>query len=99
MGERTLTAAVKAEVDKSLVRAALFVELVLDSTTLRLWTGTGSFTLGGNPFTGVGTYGGMLHPGFAAEVEKAMAEELSPEVAAAAQQSASADPLRDPSQA
>ena len=47
----------------------------------------------------IGIYGGMLHPGFAAELEKAMAEELSPEIAIAAQQNASADPLRDPSQA
>ncbi len=47
----------------------------------------------------LGVWGGQLHPGFVAEVKKAMAEELSPEAAMAAQQSASADPLRDASQA
>ena len=36
-------------------------------------------------------YGGMLDPGFTACLMKAAAEELSPEVAIAAQQSSSAD--------
>jgi hypothetical protein len=39
-------------------------------------------------------YGGMLDPGFAAQLRKAAAEELSPDVAIAAEQSSFSDPSR-----
>lgn len=59
MGERTLTAAVKSEVDKILVRPALFVEILLDGGPIRLWSGIGNFILGGNVYNGVGHFGGI----------------------------------------
>jgi len=73
MGERDVTAPVKAELSKGVVYPALFVEMLFDGGTLRLWSGYGDRLFGGsddsseiveattkaNPhtFTGSGTMG------------------------------------------
>lgn len=57
MGERDLTAAVKAELSKGVVYPALFVEMLFDGGPLRLWSGFGDLTFNGNVFTGSGTLG------------------------------------------
>lgn len=59
MGERALEAATKSELSQSLVRLAVFVELFLDSSTVRVWSGVGNYTLNAVVFTGVGSFGGI----------------------------------------
>jgi hypothetical protein len=57
MGERDLTAAIKAELSKDQVQIALFVEMIFDSGALRLWSGIGDRILNGNTFNGAGQFG------------------------------------------
>lgn len=59
MGERVLTANVKAELTKSNIQIGIFVECIFDGGPLRLWSGIGNFTLLGNVYTGVGSLGGI----------------------------------------
>jgi hypothetical protein len=57
MGERSLTTAIRAEVAKGNIQFALFVEMIFDGGTVRLWTGYGNFTLNSHVFTGAGHLG------------------------------------------
>lgn len=54
---RSLTAAVQTAAAAAEVRPAFFVFLNLDSGPIRVWSGCGDYTLGGNVFTGVGNLG------------------------------------------
>ena len=56
---RDIPSLVSTESQKQSVEPALFVELQWASGTVRLWSGIGSKTFGGNTFTGVGTFGGV----------------------------------------
>lgn len=56
---RTVSTAFQNATQASVIRPALFLEGVFDSGTLRLWTGIGNFTLGGNVYTGAGSLIGI----------------------------------------
>lgn len=56
---RDLTAAVQTAVDAVTVRPAFFVFLDLASGPVRVWSGIGDYTLGGEVFSGVGTLGSI----------------------------------------
>jgi len=59
---RDLTADVLAETVAEVKRLALFAEIETAGDTVRLWSGIGDATLGGNLFVGVGTFGGISTP-------------------------------------
>lgn len=56
---RTLTAGMISACAAQQVAPAYFVEMIFDSTPLRLWSGSGNITWGGRTFTGTGDLGGI----------------------------------------
>jgi hypothetical protein len=57
MGERDLTALIKAELSKDQVYPGLFVEMLFDGGAFRAWSGMRDFPLNGNVFVAVGHFG------------------------------------------
>lgn len=59
MSTRDLTPLVKDELEKGLVRLAMFVECIFDDGPLRLWSGLGPYTFNGQIYEGAGSLGGI----------------------------------------
>lgn len=59
MSGRDLTVDVSTETARGQVSPALFVEMMFDSTPLRLWSGFGDLTFDGHVYTGAGTFGAI----------------------------------------
>lgn len=56
---RDLGSTINAVIAGQSMEPAIFVDLAWPSGTVRVWTGVGSFTWGGNEYIGVGTLGGV----------------------------------------
>lgn len=56
---RGLSVAMLAAINAARVRPAYFVHLALDTGALRVWSGTGTYTLDGADYLGVGDFGGQ----------------------------------------
>lgn len=59
---RILTTAVAAATLAAFKRPCLLAEIVVDSGTVRLWSGIGDLTYAGNVYGGVGTFGSVSAP-------------------------------------
>jgi hypothetical protein len=55
MATRDLTTAVSDALDDEIVKPFFAIEMLFDSSPLRVWTGVGEATIDGNAYTGTGT--------------------------------------------